>query len=70
MSHSRIILTLLGVVLALNLVALAVNLSPPSRAAVGKTSYQELMRDQDFIHAVRSIAESCAVNVDIGKLKC
>jgi hypothetical protein len=28
------------------------------------------MRDPDFMRAVKSIAEACKVNVDIGKLAC
>lgn len=69
MSRSATILTLC-VVSALNLAALVVNLSLPSRAAAGSLSYQDLVDDSNFTRAVKSIAESCAVNVDLGKLKC
>jgi hypothetical protein len=69
MSRSMMIATL-SVVSALNLIALAVNLSLPSRAAVGGLTYQELVGSNDFARAVKSIVESCAVNVDIGRLKC
>ena len=69
MLRSSMILTL-GVVSALNLVAFAVNLALPSRAAVGRQGYQDLLRNDDFTRAIKSIAESCTVNVDIGKLKC
>jgi hypothetical protein len=69
MSRSATILTLC-VVSAVNVAALAVNLSLPSRAAVGNLSYQDLVHDSDFTRAVKSVAESCTVNVDIGKLKC
>jgi hypothetical protein len=55
---------------ALNLIALAVNLSLPSRAAVGGQGYQDLLNDSNFTRAVKSIAESCTVNVDIGRLNC
>ena len=51
-------------------VALAVNLSQPSWAAVRGMSYQDLMRDPDFTRAVKTIAEQCSVNVDIAKLTC
>ena len=54
----------------LNAIALIVNLSQPSRAAVGGMSYQQLVRDPDFTHAVKSIAQDCKVNVDIAKLVC
>jgi hypothetical protein len=63
-------IAMLFLISVLNLIVLAVNLSQPSRAATGGMSYQSLIRDQDFTRAVKSIAESCAVNVDIGKLKC
>lgn len=69
MSRSAKILTL-AVISALNLVALAVNLALPSRAAVAGLTYQDLVHDSDFTRAVKSIAQSCAVNVDLGKLKC
>jgi hypothetical protein len=72
MSHGAKIagITLLCSLSALNLVALAVNLSQPSRAAVRGMSYQALLRDPDFTRAVKTIAEQCNVNVDLAKLKC
>lgn len=66
----RIVVVALCLVSALNLIVFIVEVSLPSRAAVGGLSYQELVHDSDFTHAVKSIAESCTVNVDIGKLKC
>ena len=39
---------ILSLLSALNIIALAVNVSLPSRAAVGGMSYQDLMRDPDF----------------------
>ena len=66
----RIVLVLLCLLSALNASVLIVNLSQPSRAAVGGMSYQELVRDPDFTRAVKSIAQNCNVNVDIGKLVC
>jgi hypothetical protein len=55
---------------ALNLGALILNISPPSRAAIAGMSYQDLMRDPDFTRAVQSIAQECRVNVDLAKLAC
>ena len=65
-----VLMTLLCLLSALNTIALVVNMSPPSRAAVGGMSYEDLMRDQDFTRAVKSIARECRVNVDIAKLMC
>ena len=67
---SRLLMTLLCLLSALNLIALVLNLSQVSRAAVGGMSYQDLLRDPDFTRAVKTIAEQCSVNVDIAKLKC
>ena len=69
MSRSTIIATL-SVLSVLNLIALALNFSLPSRGAVDGLTYQELVHNSDFARAVKSIAESCAVNVDIGRLNC
>ncbi|MGY3618291.1 hypothetical protein [Bradyrhizobium sp. USDA 10063] len=72
MSHrSRIVLTTLLCLLgALNAVALVVNLSQPSSAAVPRMSYEDLLCDPNFTRAVKTIAEQCSVNVDLAKLKC
>ena len=64
------VLLLLGLLSALNAIALIVNISQPSRAAVGGMSYQDLLRDPDFTRAVKTIAQDCRVNVDIAKLVC
>jgi hypothetical protein len=61
---------LLGLLTLFNLIALALNMSQSSRAAVGGMNYESLMRDADFARAVKSIAQECTVNVDIAKLKC
>jgi hypothetical protein len=61
---------ILSLLSALNITALAVNVSLPSRAAVGGMSYQDLMRDPDFTRAVKSIAQEWKVNVDVAKLTC
>jgi len=65
-----VLITLLCLLSALNAVAPVLNLSHPSRAAVGGMGYQGLLRDPDFTRAVKTIAEQCSVNVDIAKLKC
>jgi hypothetical protein len=72
MSHrSKIALTtMLCLLSALNAVALALNLSQPSRAAVSGMSYQDLLRDPDFTRAVKTIAGECKVNVDTATVNC
>ena len=65
-----IVLMLLCLLSGLNAIVLIINLTQPSRAAVGGMSYQDLMRDLDFARAVKSIAQECSVNVDIAKLIC
>lgn len=69
MSRSKVIVTL-AVVSALNLIALAANLSIPARAAGSGSNYQDLVQDKDFVRAVKSIVESCTINLDIDKVKC
>jgi len=54
----------------LNAIALVINLSQPTKAAIAGMSYEDLMRDPDFIRAVQSIAQACRVNVDIAKMVC
>lgn len=66
----RIVVVALCLVSALNLIFFIAAVSMPSRAAVAGLTYQDLVHDSDFTRAVKSIAESCTVNVDIGKLKC
>ena len=70
MSRTAALVALLCLLSALNLFALVINNSLPSRAAVGGLSYEGLMRDPDFTRAVQSIAQKCKVNVDIAKLIC
>ncbi|HEY1941073.1 MAG TPA: hypothetical protein VGH40_03020 [Roseiarcus sp.] len=53
-----------------NLVALLLNTSQSSRAAVGGTKYEDLVRDPEFTRAVQSIVQDCKVNVDLAILKC
>ena len=66
----RALFAMLILVSALNVIALAINVSLPSKAAVGGMSYEDLMRDPDFTRAVKSIAQECKVNVDVAKLTC
>jgi hypothetical protein len=66
----HLVLGLLSLLSGLNAIALIINLSQPSRAAVGGMSYEDLMRDPDFTRAVKTIAQDCKVNVDIAKLVC
>jgi hypothetical protein len=49
---------------------LFLNTATPSRAAIAGMSYQDLIRDPDFMRAVKTIAQECKVNVDIAKLVC
>jgi hypothetical protein len=66
MSRKAMIATL-GLLAALNILGVAVNLSQASKAAI--PSFQELMDNADFARAVKAIAEQ-RVNVDIGRLQC
>ena len=66
-SKAKIILVMLS---ALNAIALATNISLPTRAAVGGMSYQNLVDDPDFTRAVQFIVQKCRVNVDIATVVC
>jgi len=61
---------ILSLITVLNVTALVMNITLPTRAAVGGMSYEDLMRDPDFTRAVTSVAEQCRVNVDIARLEC
>ena len=67
---SRRAIMALGLLSALNAITLVINISLPSRAAVGGMTYENLVSDPDFTRAVQSIAQKCKVNVDIAKLIC
>ena len=54
----------------LNALALAINISRPTKAAVGAKSYEDLLDDPDFTLAVQAVIEKCKVNLDIAKLQC
>jgi hypothetical protein len=70
MSSRSWLAVLLCLMTAVNAGFFVVNVSHQSKATVAGMSYEELMRDPDFTRAVKSIAEACKVNVDIGKLAC
>jgi hypothetical protein len=55
---------------ALNITALAVNVSVPSRAAVGGMNHEQLKQDAEFVLAVKSIVEGCRVDIDVAKVRC
>jgi hypothetical protein len=65
--HLKIALIALTV---LNAVVLAINISRPTKAAVGAKSYEDLLDDPDFTLAVQAVIEKCKVNLDIAKLQC
>jgi hypothetical protein len=63
-------LVLMCLLTALNVSVVMFNASGPSRAAVGGMTYQDLMNDPDFARAVKAIASTCKVNVDVATLMC
>ena len=65
-----VVLVLLCLLSGLNGMALIVNLSQPSRAAVGGMTYEDLVRDPDFTRAVKTIAQDCKVNAITAALVC
>jgi hypothetical protein len=54
-----------GLLTALNLGLLVINISVPSKAANAN-----LADNPDFARAVKSIVETCKVNVDLANIKC
>jgi hypothetical protein len=62
--------TALAVLLVMNLIVLALNVSQVSRAAGVGLKFQDLIADQGFVRAVKSVAEQCKVNVDLARLEC
>ena len=64
----RAVTILLFFLTAANVIALAINVSATSRAAVAGVGYRELMNDVDFTRAVKSIVERCSVNVDLARI--
>jgi hypothetical protein len=59
------IFVVVGLLTALNLGALVISISLPSKAANGA-----LADDPNFSRAVKSIVEKCKVNVDLANIKC
>ena len=55
---------------ALNIGFIILQLSFPSKAAVGGMDSQALSRDSDFRRAVQAVVEACKVNVDLAKVQC
>jgi hypothetical protein len=62
-----VLLCLLGV---LNAIALVLNFSPQSRAAVAGMTFQSLASDPDFTRAVKAIVQECRTNLDTASIKC
>jgi hypothetical protein len=67
---SKTALVLMCLLTALNVGIVMLNTSAPSRAAVGGMTYQDLINDPDFARAVKTVASTCKVNVDLGTLRC
>ena len=67
---SRRLKIALVVLTLLNALAWAINISLPTKAAVGSKSYEDLLDDPDFTLAVQAVIEKCKVNLDIAKLQC
>ena len=65
--RAKIALVLLS---AFNAIVLAINISPPTRAAVGGMNYENLVADPDFTRAVQSIVQKCRVDADMVTVKC
>jgi hypothetical protein len=57
----RTMMVIMGVMTALNIGVLAVNLSTRSQAAVGGMNAAALKADKDFSDAVKGIVEGCSV---------
>ena len=66
----RAVTILLVLLTAANVIALAMNVSATSRAAVAGFGHKELMNDADFTRAVKSTIERCHVNVDLARVEC
>jgi predicted ATPase len=63
-------MVLMCLLTALNVGVVVVNTSIPSRAALGGMTYEDLVNDPDFVRAVKAVASTCKVNVDLGALRC
>jgi hypothetical protein len=49
---------------------LLINISLPTRAAVGGKPHEDLLDDADFVLAVQALVEKCKVNIDVAKIQC
>jgi hypothetical protein len=67
---SRTAKTTLIFLTAFNVIAMIIDISLPTKAAVGGKTYEELIGDQDFTRAVQYVVQKCNVNVDIAKVQC
>ena len=63
--RTKIVLTTLCLLSALNVVALVLNLSWPAGAAVRGMSYQDLMRDPDFTRAAGSLSNIASTSTTL-----
>jgi hypothetical protein len=70
MIMSRKTKSVLLVLTTLSAIALAINISLPTQAAIDGKSYEDLVSDQDFVLAVQDIMQRCRVNVDIARKGC
>jgi hypothetical protein len=66
----KVATTLVGLLLALNLVVMGLDFSSPSRAAIAGLNAKRLEADPDFVRAVHAIVERCRVNVDVARVEC
>jgi hypothetical protein len=65
-----VIMVTICVLLALNLIVSIMNFSGPSKAAVAGMTFKSLTSDADFVKAVKAIAGTCKVNVDLARVEC
>jgi hypothetical protein len=61
---------LVSLLLALNLLVMALNFTSSSSAAVAGLRAHQLENHPDFVRAVRSIVQKCRVNVDLATVFC
>jgi hypothetical protein len=66
----KVAAVVVGLLLALNLIVMTLELASPSRAAIAGMKSRQLEADPDFVRAVRSIVEHCKVNVDLARVEC
>jgi hypothetical protein len=54
----------------LNVIALVINMTSPSKAAIAGMKSQALQNDPDFAKAVKATIEKCRVNIELAKIVC